>query len=301
MSVKRELETLVRLQARELEVVRIRQEIAAAGRARAAAKAEVAAAERQVGEAEAELEAARGGARRLDVDLKAAEDKVGKYKDQLIAVRTNEQLWALQEEIRHAEAAMGDVETRILEHLERADALERAIAERRSDRDEVGKRAAAAVAAADRQEAELTAAKKRTSEAIAELRERLPADLLKTYDGIKAMRAGVGVAEARDEVCMVCNFRMRPQLYVEAANLAGIVRCESCKRILYVAERLELGRGEAAAGAGPAAVLRGSESGPGIDPGGRGEQAETASREDAEPEQREGEPAGGEVAGDAAS
>ncbi|HEX9700302.1 MAG TPA: hypothetical protein VGD06_12670 [Acidobacteriota bacterium] len=259
MSVKVELETLVRLQARELEVVRIREEIAAAGRARAAAKAEVAAAEQQVGEAEAELVAARSGARRFDVDLKAAEDKVGKYKDQLIAVKTNEQLWALQEEIRHAEAAMGDVETRILEQLERADALEGAIVERRGDLDEISKRVAAAIAAADRRGAELTAEKKRAGEAIAELRERLPADLLKTYDGVKTMRAGVGVAEARDEVCLVCNFRMRPQLYVEAANLAGIVRCESCKRILYVAERLELKRpsDDPEAGADPGGEVAG--------------------------------------------
>ncbi len=238
MNAKDDLTTLVGVQSRELELVRIDGEMADVERGRAAARAEIEAAEGVVSTAEAALEAARGEARRLDVDLKAAEEKVSHFKDQVLAVKTNQELWAIQKEIGHAESVVGDVETGILEQLETADSLEAVIGEKKSELADAKKRVDAAIAEADRREAELVAAKASVDDALAGLRQRISGDLMKKYESIKTVRGGVGVAEVLDEICLVCNFKVRPQLYVETFNFAGTMQCENCGRILYIAERL---------------------------------------------------------------
>ncbi len=238
MSAKDDLTTLVGVQLRELEQVRIDDEIADIERRRAAARAEIEAAEVVVTTAEAALEDARGEARRLDTDLKSAEEKVVHFKDQVLAVKTNQELWAIQKEIAHAESAAGDVETAILEQLETADSLEVVISEKKSELGKARKRIDAAIAEADRREAELVAAKASVEEVLAGLRQRIPDGLMKKYESIKTVRGGVGVAEVLDEICLVCNFKVRPQLYVETFNFTDTMRCENCGRILYVAERL---------------------------------------------------------------
>lgn len=238
MSTKDDLTALVGVQSRELELVRIDGEIIDVERGRAAARAEIEAAEGVVSADEAALEDARGEARRLDIDLKSAEEKVSHFKEQVLAVRTNQELWAIQKEIGHAESALGDVETRILEQLEIADTLEAVISEKKSELAATKKRVDVAIAEADRREAELVAAKARVEDALAGLRQRIPGDLMKKYESIKTVRGGVGVAEVLDEICLVCNFKVRPQLYVETFNFTATMRCENCGRILYVAERL---------------------------------------------------------------
>jgi hypothetical protein len=255
MSIKEDLKALVQLQARELELVRVDNEIAAIEQARETARAEIAAAEAVVKKAEQDVEDALADAKRLDLDLKSAEDVVSKFKDQMHNVKTNEQLWAIQEDIGHAEKGVGDVETKILEDLEIADSLKGVIDEKKAELIEDKKRVDAETAEADRTEAELVATRAEVEAAIAELTGQVPADLMGKYEGIRALRGGVGVAEVFEEYCLVCNTKVRPQLYVETFNLTDIMRCENCKRIIFVAEPLGLAAKPAPAAAGDAADL----------------------------------------------
>ena len=123
MSIKDGLAILVSVQARELELKRIDSEIADVERERAGARAEIEASEGEVDATRAALEDARSVAKRLGMDLKSAEEKVVKFNDQMLAVKTNQELWAIQEEIGHAERAVSAVETKILEQLENEDFL----------------------------------------------------------------------------------------------------------------------------------------------------------------------------------
>ncbi len=240
MSIKEDLKALVQLQSRELELGRVDDEITAIGEAREAARAEIAAAEAVVKKAEQDVTDALADAKRLDLDLKSAEDVVSRFKDQMHNVKTNEQLWAIQEEIAHAEKGVGDVETKILEDLEIADSLEGVIKEKKAELREEKKRVDSEIAASDRTEAELVATRAEVEAAIAEFAGQVPADLMRKYEGIRALRGGVGVAEVFEEYCLVCNTKVRPQLYVEAFNLTDVLQCENCKRIMFVAEPLGL-------------------------------------------------------------
>ena len=240
MSIKNDIEQLVALQARELELVRIDGELEQIAALRRSVQGEIDDAQQIIKKAEGGLEEAHSEARRLDLDLQSAEEQVRTHKDKVMAVKTNQELWALQEEISHAEGAASDVETGILEQMEKADALEAEIAERRKELAATQKKVDAGNVECDAKAGELEGGRVRVNEAIAELRTRVPEGLLQKYDDVKAARQGVAMAEALDETCLVCNYCMRPQLYVEAANLSEVIQCEHCKRILYVAERIDV-------------------------------------------------------------
>jgi predicted nucleic acid-binding Zn-ribbon protein len=44
---------------------------------------------------------------------------------------------------------------------------------------------------------------------------------------------GSAVAEAKDEMCLVCHVKLRPQMYMDLKHNAEIVQCPACNRILY--------------------------------------------------------------------
>jgi len=240
MSIKEDLKALAQLQTHELEVVRIAGEIAAIDENRTASRAQIATAEAVVKRAEQDVVDARAAAKRFDIDLKAAEEKVSQFKDQMHVVKTNEQLWAVQAEISHAEGEVGSVETQILEQLEVADSLTVVIDERKAEMVGEKKRIDTEVAAADKEEAELVAQRAKLEAAMSALTEQVPADLMRRYDSIKALRGGIGVAEVLDETCLACNTKVRPQHYVDTFNVVEVMQCENCKRIVYVAESVGL-------------------------------------------------------------
>jgi predicted nucleic acid-binding Zn-ribbon protein len=64
-------------------------------------------------------------------------------------------------------------------------------------------------------------------------------DVLGHYERVRNFRGGVGVAPARDEACVICNVRMRPQIFQEVRKNAEIITCDSCGRILYDPENFD--------------------------------------------------------------
>ena len=63
-------------------------------------------------------------------------------------------------------------------------------------------------------------------------------DLLYHYHRIAKRHNGVALAEVRNETCLLCGMRVRPHVYQELRRESSdeLFHCETCTRILYVAE-----------------------------------------------------------------
>lgn len=70
----------------------------------------------------------------------------------------------------------------------------------------------------------------------ARMESQIGADLLSRYRRIADARKGIGLAEAKDELCSVCHVRIRPQMYAELFRTDNIHSCDSCSRILFARE-----------------------------------------------------------------
>lgn len=169
----------------------------------------------------------------IDKDLAAAQQRQDKYKDQVMAVKTNEQLHAMQHQIKAVADEISGHEEKVLVNMMEADDITAAIKAA-----EAALKAAQAKVGTERGaiEADVTVQKGVVAEC-ATARTALVAQLddkglVDTFARIAKVR-GTAVARAEGERCTVCQVRLRPAVFVNVLKNDQIVQCDSCNRILY--------------------------------------------------------------------
>jgi predicted nucleic acid-binding Zn-ribbon protein len=227
-----DLEKLIALEKTDREISRLRQEVATLPGRMAAIEQKLNASKAQVEAARARIKSGEANKRKHEAEILAQQQKISKYRDQSLEVKTNEQYRALMDEIGFAEKAIRAAEDKILEVMLDADAQERAAkqaeAELKEETAEIEKEKADARAITAKDEAEL----KEWNAKRDALRSGISEDVLPQYDRVSKHR-GSGVAEARDHKCTACQVMLRPQVYNDVRSNDMVVQCSSCQRILY--------------------------------------------------------------------
>ena len=171
--------------------------------------------------------------RSIDKDLISAQQRQEKYREQLMAVKTNDEYRAMQHQIETVGAEVLQHEERVLVSMLEADEVNASI-----------KKAEAAMKAAQTKVAQERAAiendVKANQAVLAECnatRDKVIAALdnkgvIDTFQRIAKVR-GTAVARAEGERCTVCQVRLRPAVFAEVRRNDSIVQCDSCNRILY--------------------------------------------------------------------
>jgi predicted nucleic acid-binding Zn-ribbon protein len=171
--------------------------------------------------------------RTLEKDVAVQQARLSKFRDTLMAVKTNIEFTAVQKEIGFAQGEVKALEDKMLERMLEADdltsALKRAEVELAAEQKAVDADRRAMSAA----HVELQASVDRMAKERAELLGSLNAQLLTLFEMIARKRNGIAVAEARDGVCTICHVRLRPQVFNEVRRNDSILQCDHCNRILY--------------------------------------------------------------------
>jgi uncharacterized protein len=226
-----DVQHLMELQRADREILRLNQEIAALPKRVAAIEEKLAGTKAGLERARAAVKVDEAARRKYESAILDLQGKISKYRDQSLAVKTNEQYKALLHEIQFAEQDIKSNEDKILELMLNAEARDKDVKaaelELKQEMAEIEK--------------EKAGARERTVEdqkLLAEWniqRDRARAcvneDLLRQYERVAKFR-GSGLAEVRDQKCMGCQVMLRPQTYNEVRN-GQIVICESCQRVLY--------------------------------------------------------------------
>jgi predicted nucleic acid-binding Zn-ribbon protein len=208
------------------------------------AKASVAAAREKHSHAQTER-------KKFELDVNQWRERARKYRDQSASVKTNEAYKALQHEIAHAESEASAAEDSQLEQMMAVEETEREIKSAETKLKE-----AEIALAAERKNIESQGATKK-SELDSDLAQRekiaatIPEELLTIYSRVAKRHHGVAIAEAVNEQCRGCGMRILPHTYQEIRNShnQNIIQCETCNRILYVAESAPVAKEGAASGA----------------------------------------------------
>lgn len=228
-----DLEHLIHLQDIETRAAAARAVVAAAPERVAALDATLAAARQAVDAAKAAIDDNQAARRTADKDLLAAQQRLEKYKEQSMAVKTNDEFHAMQHQMAAVKADIDRFESGTLEIMMRADELAEALktAEARLKSDEAAVAAERKAIEAERTAAEATAAQCATERATVVT--HLSPQVLSTFEKVARQRAGVALARAEKERCVVCQVRLRPMVYNVVRRNEEIVQCDSCQRILY--------------------------------------------------------------------
>src|SRR5229473_240957 len=117
-----DLETLLALQDVDKEILRLNEEVAALPKRVAAIEAKLAGTKAQLEVARAAVKADEAARKKYDAANLDLQQKISKYRDQMLSVKTNEQYKALQHEIEFAQQEIQVNEDKTLEVMVDADA-----------------------------------------------------------------------------------------------------------------------------------------------------------------------------------
>jgi predicted nucleic acid-binding Zn-ribbon protein len=178
--------------------------------------------------------AATGVTRReLEKEVAAVQGRLSKYKDQLMAVKTNKEYQAMQTEIATAEGLVRSYEDRLLDLME---VSENESADLKAAETAMKSEQAAIAAehkALESEKATRQAELERWTAERADVVAHISRESLSIFQRVAHGRKGIAVAEAKDGLCSVCHVRLRPQVFNEVRRNDAIIQCDSCTRILY--------------------------------------------------------------------
>lgn len=230
-----DLEHLIVLQAQDIELRRLRSELAEAPLRVAAAEKVRATAEAAVAEAHRALLKEEALRRSQELEVKDRRDKIARLRRQMETATSAAQIAALEHEVAFSGQAVRELEDEELASMERTEryesahaaavhALEAATDARTAQRaraSEIETHHTAAIASID---AERTATRALIAEAS-----------LSAYDRI-AKAKGTGLSEAVDHKCSACQMMFRAQRWNELTGRDHedrIFTCETCGRMVF--------------------------------------------------------------------
>ena len=227
-----EIENLLQLQDADKAIRRLQDEIAELPKRVAAIEHKLANTKLQLEEAQAAVKSDEAARRKYETAITDLRGKISKYRDQSLAVKTNEQYKALLQEIQFAEKEIAENEDKILELMVNADTRDKEVkaaqGELKAETAEIEKEKEEARHRTAEDQKQLTEWRARRDQMRAGVNE----DLLRHYERVSKFR-GSGISEVSDHKCMACQVMLRPQTYNEVRTGQQTVVCDSCQRILY--------------------------------------------------------------------
>jgi predicted nucleic acid-binding Zn-ribbon protein len=228
-----DLERLITLQRLDLATRDAERRLADEPERLRAFDARVEAARLRVTSAKERLAESQNVRRALEKDVAVHQGRLSKFREQAMAVKTNQEYHAIQHEIAYAQSEIKTIEDKMLERMIEADDLTSALkaaeaqlsAEQRAV--DAERRAFTNELSALRESLGVTA-RERTAVAA-----HITPQVLAIFDLVSRKRNGVALAEARQGLCTICHVRLRPQVFNTVMRNEQILQCDSCQRILY--------------------------------------------------------------------
>ena len=228
-----DLERLIALQRLDTAADAARRTLASEPERETALAARLEAAQHRLAAAKARLADNQTARRAIEKDVAVHQGRLSKFREQAMAVKTNQEYAAVQKEIGFAQSEIKSLEDKILEQMLEADDLTSALKKAELDLASEQKAIAADRSAMATEHTELQASLERMTRDRVTLVASLDPAVLLTFEQVSRKRNGVAVAEARDGICTICHVRLRPQVFNTVLKNEQIMQCDHCNRILY--------------------------------------------------------------------
>jgi predicted nucleic acid-binding Zn-ribbon protein len=231
--VNKNLEGLIALQRVDTEADDASRKLADEPKRQQAFEARLEAARRHVNDAKARLTESQNARRVIEKEVAVHQGRLSKFRDQLMAVKTNVEYQAMQKEIEFAQKEIKGLEDTILERMLEGDDLAAGLKKAESELAAEQKAVDAEKRALSTELAQLQTTVERLTAERKTLVSSVDPKVLATFEAVSRRRHGIGMALARDGICTICHVRLRPQVFNTILRNEEILQCDSCGRILY--------------------------------------------------------------------
>ena len=232
-----DLERLIELQRLDSAAHDARRRLAEEPERQRALEARVEQARVNVATAKEQLVENQNARRLIEKDVAVHQGRLSKFREQAMAVKTNQEYHAIHHEIAFADAEVKKLEEKILERMLEADDMTAAVKQSEASLASTVKETDAETRALAAENSQLTQSLERIAGERAAVTSGLSPQVLAMFDLVAKRRHGVALAEARDGICTICHVRMRPQVFNTVRRNEEIVQCDHCQRIMYFVPR----------------------------------------------------------------
>lgn len=232
-TLKQEIDTLVRLQHIETEMIRLKREVEKVENQ----KKELAArldAFRSALEAENQsLEQIQQQCADLEEEIRVVNDRIIKSNETLRMVKTNKEYQVLLREVDDNKKRKNALEDHVLALYDQRETAEIRVRETQVQYDQLKEQIQAEQATIDEQTLDDREQLEALETQQRSIGESLDPSLLTRFRRIARMNQGQAVARISNETCMGCFMNVPPQLCIEVRRWKQMITCPQCSRILY--------------------------------------------------------------------
>ncbi|MDQ3012492.1 MAG: C4-type zinc ribbon domain-containing protein [Acidobacteriota bacterium] len=228
-----ELSQLISLQDVDVEIKRLKSEIDSLPARREQLEGQFATENREFLNLKQQADDAQSKKRSLEEELNDEQQKLEKFKTDLMKATNEREYSTAVREIDVAKKAISALETDVLKLMEQIEKLEAQINERSPDIE-------AKRIALDGQLAEYDSLAKANHKKLKKLIvERTPmvntlsTETRATYERMSKIKSGLALSEAIDYKCLACRMTIRPQVFNDIRRGETLITCENCGRILF--------------------------------------------------------------------
>ncbi len=174
--------------------------------------------------------------KKIELEAQSKQQQIGRYRQQQLDTRKNEEFQALGNEIKHAEEAIQAFEDQQLTYMEQLEIAHKQLA---LDAEVLKK------ATADNQTGKATIAQKKISleKSLAEVRAlkqeaeaKVEASTLSKYQRIIANKKENALVPVRNGTCGGCHMKVTAQTMIAVKADKDLVSCDNCGRLVYLLE-----------------------------------------------------------------
>ncbi|MCP3876600.1 MAG: nucleotide-binding protein [Desulfobacteraceae bacterium] len=230
---KQGIETLVKLQEAESEIVRLKTVLGKVEKEKIKLSAKL----KQFGNAledkKENLLSSEAACRDIEREIQIVDDRIIKSNEKLRMVKTNKEYQLLLREVDDNKKRKDALETELLEYLDEKEKTQSLVQESQEEYNLLK----------DQIEAEQKEIEKKSTDDRELLDEylgrqndigkNLDKSLMDQFARISKMNKGLAVINVQNEVCNGCFMNIPPQLYIEVQRGGSLITCPQCSRILY--------------------------------------------------------------------
>ena len=230
---KPDIESLVKLQEAETEIVRLNAVLIKVEKEKEKLSAKLKQFGNALEENKENLLRIMAACQDSEKEIQVVDDRIIKSNEKLRMVKTNKEYNLFLREVDDNKKRKDVLETELLEHLDEKEEMEKIVQETEKEFNLLK----------DQIEAEQKEIEKKTiddrellDEYLArqnEIGKTLDASLMNRFAKISKMNDGSAVVGVENEVCMGCFMNIPPQLYIEVQRGNSLISCPQCSRILY--------------------------------------------------------------------
>ena len=169
----------------------------------------------------------------LEKNILLIKEKIKKYREQMNKSTTNKEYQGFITEIKYEEDRISAIEENIIQRMLEFDEIMDEIRKRESEFNDIAAEYNDKIKELNSHLGYNQSKVTQETENKADLRNKIPVNLLKIYDNLFHKKAGKAISVVETMFCGICNVKIRPQLLNEIISTDNLFICENCGRILF--------------------------------------------------------------------